>query len=360
MLNPYLDRRATHASERAFWAGLRTAGRVAYLGGDYYLTDRDDVLAALRDPALVCPHLDADTYPWVPSCVPDPAEHARYRNILNPWFTPRALASVTAAVQDHAVALVDAIADKGECDGIADIGSPLACQTLLTLLGLPSTELDTVIELLDRYRANRDDTKNNHQRVVDYVVDTIPKADSNGVVAALLDEFDDDEITSFVTLLFTAAVDTGTVAIGFSLVELASNRSLQSLLRSHPEQIDAFVSEATRLNPPITTCPRASLTEMTIGDVTLPAGTRFVLSLQALNLDEGIDISIADNRVQPRPSYTFAGGTRRCLGVHLARAELVAIISEFLRRIPEFRTADGYSVLAAEVDRYLTHLPLVW
>jgi cytochrome P450 len=333
---------------------------MAYLGCDYYLTDRDDVLSALRDPLLVCPHMEPDTYPWVPSTVPDPAEHARYRSILNPWFTPRALASVTAAVQDHAVALVDAVADKGECDGIADIGSPLASQTLLTLLGLPSTELDTVIELLDRYRANRDDMTNNRQRVVDYVVDTIPKADSTGVVAALLDEFDDDEITSFVTLLFTAAVDTGTVAIGFSLVELASNPSLQSLLRSHPDQIDAFVGEAIRLNPPITTCPRASLTEMTIGDVTLPAGTRIVLPLQALNLDEGIEISVADNRVQSRPSYTFAGGTRRCLGVHLARAELVAIITAFLRRIPEFRTADGYDVLAAEVDRYLTHLPLVW
>jgi cytochrome P450 len=176
------------------------------------------------------------------------------------------------------------------------------------------------------------------------VAHTIPQADSTGVVAALLDEFDDNEITSFVTLLFTAAVDTGTVAIGFSLVELASNPPWQSLLRSHPDQIGAFVDEAVRLNPPITTCPRASLTEMTIGEVTLPAGTRIVLPLQALNLDQGIDISIADNRVRPRPSYTFAGGTRRCLGVHLARAELIAIITEFLRRIPEFRTADGYRV----------------
>jgi cytochrome P450 len=97
-----------------------------------------------------------------------------------------------------------------------------------------------------------------------------------------------------------------------------------------------------------------------IGEVTLPAGARFVSPLQAVNLDPGIDISIADNRVRPQSSYTFSGGARRCLGVHLARAELIAIITEFLRRIPEFRIADGYSVLAAEVDRYLTHLPLVW
>ena len=331
-----------------------------YLHGDHYLTDHDDALKALRDPALVCPGVDPETYPWIPSTVPDPAEHARYRSILNPRFTPQALAPVIAAVQDHAAALVDAVADKGECDGIADIACPLASRTLLTLLGFPLTDLDAVIRLLDHYRAHRDDPKNSHELVVDYVVRTIPQANSTGVVAALLDEFDRNELTSFVTLLFTAAVDTGTVAVGFSLVELASDPSLQAFLRSHPDQIGAFVSEAVRLNPPITTCPRASLTEMRIGDVALPAGTRIVLPLQALNLDHGVEISIADNQVRSRPSYTFAAGARRCLGVHLARAELIAIITEFLRRIPEFKTPDGYSALAAEVDRYLTHLPLVW
>lgn len=331
-----------------------------YLHGDHYLTDHDDALTVLRDPTLVCPGVDSETDPWIPSTVADPAEHARYRSILNPRFTPQALAPVIAAVQDHAAALVDAVADKGECDGIADIACPLASRTLLTLLGFPATDLDAVIGLLDQYRAHRDDPENSHQLVADYVLRTIPQANSTGIVAALRDEFDDNELTSFVMLLFTAAVDTGTVAVGFSLVELASDPSLQALLRNHPDQIGAFVSEAVRLNPPITTCPRASLTEMTFGDVTLPAGTRVVLPLQALNLDHGIEISIADNQVRSRPSYTFAAGTRRCLGVHLARAELIAIITEFLRRIPEFKTADGYNVLDAEVDRYLTYLPLVW
>jgi cytochrome P450 len=333
---------------------------VVRLHGDYYLTDSDDVLAALRDPALVCPHIDPHVYPWIPSTVSDPAEHARYRSILNPLFTPRALASVTSAVQAHAVSLVDDIADNGQCDAIADIAHPLACQTLLTVLGFPSTDLDTVIRLVDYYRVHRDDPKTNHQRVIEYVAQTIPRANSTGVVAALRDEFDDNEMTSFVTLLFTSAVDTGAVAVGFSLVELAGNAPLQSLLRNQPDQIGAFVDEAARLNPPITTCVRSSRTEMTVGEVTLPADARFVLPLQAINLDQGIDISIVDNRVRAQPSYTFSGGARRCLGVHLARAELVAIITEFLRRIPEFTTADGYNVLTAEVDRYLTHLPLVW
>jgi cytochrome P450 len=359
LLNAGVSRRAVHASERAFWDELRKAGRVVQLHGDYYLTDRDDILAALRNPALVCPHTDPFTSPLVPTTVPLPEDHARYRSILNPLFTPRALAPFTAAVQDHAVALVDAVADKGECDGIADIGKPLACQTLLTLLGLPSTELDTVIGLLDRHRTHRDDPRNN-QHVVEYVVDAMPKVSPTSIIAPLRGVLDDDEITSFVTLLFTAAVNTGIYAVGFALVELAASPELQALLRGHPDQVGAFADEAMRLNPPITTCPRVGLNEMTVDDVTLPAGTRIVLPLHLLNLDHGIEISIADDRVRPRPSYTFAGGTRRCLGVHLARAEMIAIITEFLSRIPEFRVADGYDVLAAEVDRYLTHLPLEW
>ncbi len=44
---------------------------MVYLHGDYYLTYHDDVLAALRDPTLVCPHEDPHTYPWVPSTVSD-------------------------------------------------------------------------------------------------------------------------------------------------------------------------------------------------------------------------------------------------------------------------------------------------
>lgn len=38
----------------------------------------------------------------------------------------------------------------------------------------------------------------------------------------------------------------------------------------------------------------------------------------------------------------FGGGTHRCLGSHLARVELNLVISEWLRRIPEFEPAPGY------------------
>ena len=189
---------------------------------------------------------------------------------------------------------------------------------------------------------------------------TIPQADSSGVVAALRDEFDDNELTSFVALLFTSAVDTGAVAIGFSLVELAGNMPLQSLLRSHPNQVGAFADEAGRLNPPITTCLRASLTEDDHWRGHIAGGYAVCSATASAQPRRGH--RHIDSR-QPGPIAALVHLRRRhaALPRRAPRTRRDGRnLHRVLRRIPEFRTADGYNVLDAEVDRYLTHLPLVW
>src|SRR3546814_17498723 len=38
---------------------------------------------------------------------------------------------------------------------------------------------------------------------------------------------------------------------------------------------------------------------------------------------------------------TFGGGPHRCVGMHLARMEATVTLQEWLKRIPDFRMADG-------------------
>src|SRR3546814_5817258 len=38
---------------------------------------------------------------------------------------------------------------------------------------------------------------------------------------------------------------------------------------------------------------------------------------------------------------TFGGGPHRCVGMHLARMEATVTLQEWLKRIPDFRVADG-------------------
>jgi cytochrome P450 len=45
-----------------------------------------------------------------------------------------------------------------------------------------------------------------------------------------------------------------------------------------------------------------------------------------------------------KPILAFAGGPHSCMGAHLARLELKISISEFLRRIPDFRVQAGAKI----------------
>lgn len=67
------------------WKTLRDAGPVVFMNGAYYLTRREDVLAALCEPNLFSAQLafqpPGSPVPVLPSAF-DPPEHTRYRRIL--------------------------------------------------------------------------------------------------------------------------------------------------------------------------------------------------------------------------------------------------------------------------------------
>lgn len=72
------------ADRGAGWKMLRDAGSVVFMNGAYYLTRREDVLAALCSPNLFSAHLalqpPGSPVPVLPSAF-DPPEHTRYRKI---------------------------------------------------------------------------------------------------------------------------------------------------------------------------------------------------------------------------------------------------------------------------------------
>jgi len=154
---------------------------------------------------------------------------------------------------------------------------------------------------------------------------------------------DDAEIMGLSFLFVLAGLDTVTAAMSSALLELARNPELRATLREDPDQIDVFVEEIVRLEPPAPMLPRVTTTEVTIGDVTLPADTMVRLCVAAINRDDSDEIStndvVMDGKVHRH--WGFGGGPHRCLGSHLARLELKLIVDEWLRRIPEFSVKVG-------------------
>ncbi len=338
------------------WRVLRDAGPVVSMDGWYYLTRREEVLAALRDPELFSSKKAFDELgsplPLVPIAF-DPPEHTRFRKILQPFFSPHTLNDMLPSLQRQAMDIVDAAAAKGQCDIMADIAIPYPSQVFLTLFGLPLKDRDRLVAWKDNVIALTELPSMEGAdltpalELAAYLSEAINERRQNpgrDVLSQVLtgeDPLDDGEAIGLSFLFVLAGLDTVTSSMGLAMLELARNPELRHTLRGNPEEIKVFVEEVVRLEPPAPIVPRVTTDAVTIGGVTLPPNTRVRLCLAAINRDDSDDIStndvVMDGKVHRH--WGFGGGPHRCLGSHLARMELTLIVEEWLKRVPDFELA---------------------
>lgn len=342
------------------WSALRDAGRVVVMNGWYTFTDRDDVLDALRNPGLFSSKRAFDMLgsplPLVPIAF-DPPEHTRFRKILQPFFSPHTLSEMLPSLQRQAVDIVEAIAAEGKCEVMADIAIPYPSQVFLALFGLPLEDRDRLIAWKDAV-INLADVPTLEGvdltpaiELFTYITEAVNKHKQNpgrDILSQVLtgeDPLDDAEAIGLGYLFVLAGLDTVTSAIGSALLELARRPQLRADLRDDPEQVKVFVEEIVRLEPPAPVLTRVTTDTVTVGDITLPPGSPVKLCLGAINRDDSDSVSINDVVMDGKVHrhWGFGSGPHRCLGSHLARLELTLIVNEWLRCVPDFELAPGFS-----------------
>ncbi|OBG33877.1 cytochrome [Mycobacterium alsense] len=359
------------------WKTLRDAGPVVFMNGHYYLTRREDVLAALRDPQVFSSRLalqpPGSPLPVVPLAF-DPPEHTRYRKILQPYFSPQGLSESRPLLQRHAAEMIAALARQGKCEAMADFASLYPYQVFLDLYGLPLEDRDRIIAwkdaiVSDKPYSTREDIEKAGELMA-YLTEAIarrranPGSDMLSRVMTGDGAFSDLELLGMSHLLILAGLDTVTAAIGFSLFELARRPQLRDSLRDNPRQIRVFIEEIVRLEPSAPVAPRVTTRMVTVGGMTLPAGTSVRLCMAAVNRDGSDEIStdelVLDGKVHRH--WGFGGGPHRCLGSHLARIELTIVVDEWLRQIPDFEVPGDYTpeIRFPSKTFALKELPLRW
>jgi cytochrome P450 len=167
------------------------------------------------------------------------------------------------------------------------------------------------------------------------------------------------EVASVILLVFSVAgIEMVSSAITFALLHLARDPQLRAHLRENPAQVSVFAEEIFRLESPGPAIPRITTRDVEVGGVEIPAFSSVWLGLEAAGrTNGGEDIARgSDGEVLRQRHWAFGGGMHRCLGMHLARLEMDAFISEWLSRIPDFEVKTGFTPTVVHKPTSVTHL----
>jgi len=131
------------------------------------------------------------------------------------------------------------------------------------------------------------------------------------------------------------ALDTTILASTHLLWALANQPDAWQQIRNDPALIPWAVIENVRLASPIRGFTRHVIEEQEVGGVPIPAGARVVLLFGAANLDETefpqperFDLT-RGNRIQ----LGWGHGAHTCVGIHLAKLEMQALLRAMTPRI---------------------------
>jgi len=373
------------AEPQPMYKALRESTPVFRAPQTVVLSRLTDIEMALKHTELFSSNMDAvdlgNIRPLIPLQV-DPPEHAKYRRILDPLFTPREMARREPRVAELVNEMIDRFADRGECDFHEEFAVPLPCTVFLQLLGLPLEDLDKFLEWKDGvirpagvtgYDTRHDASASVAQEIYDYFDRAIddhiasPRDDVlSAMIAAKVDSesrpLSREELLDICFLFLIAGLDTVTDSLDCFFVYLARHPDHRHQLIEQPEILPHAIEELLRWETPVPGVARVAMQDVEVGGCPISKGERVSPLLGAANTDpaEFPDPELVDFTRSPNRHRAFGGGPHRCLGSHLARMELRVALREFHTRIPDYEIKPGTQLTYTAALRSVEALPLVF
>ena len=157
------------------------------------------------------------------------------------------------------------------------------------------------------------------------------------------------ELLGFLLELTAAGHETTTSAIGNALLFLGRHPDVRSRLTRDLDGLGSAVEELLRHESPVQVLRRTVTRDVELGGHQLAAGDTIIVLWGSANRDSS-EFEDADSFVEarsPNRHLAFGCGPHRCLGSHLARAEIVAALQRVLARLRD------YDVREEGVERYM-------
>ncbi len=320
----------------------------------------------------------------------DPPNHTRIRKLMEKAFIPRRVKLLEEGITHRVVQFIERLPDSGKIDGINDLALPLTIDILAEQLGISHADHARIERWSLALSAqvgrmqSREEMQQNAadicdlQRYVIAMIEARRQSPSNDLVSDLVHArnpgeenpvLNFEELVACVRALLGGGSETTANGIGSLLRVLATQSGAAQQLHDKLDDnatVNRFVEEVLRLYPPPRALSRVTTRDVELGGKRIPEGSQVLIIFASANRDESQYASAEAfelNRPNLMGHVTFGAGIHRCVGLSLARMEMVVVAREVSRRLRDVRLAvpaEQIFYLPSVSNHSVQYLPLTY
>jgi cytochrome P450 len=291
----------------------------------------------------------------------DPPVHSAKRALVFPSIKPGRLRAHEPWIAEIVDRLIDGIADRGECDFVADFSEPLPVEVMMRLFAIPARDRPLLDEWSDLEfsgipwvsAGERERQLRNANRLGEYLTElALERRESPGddlvseVIRAQVErdgDFDLVETRAQLSVVLAGGAATTQHMLGGALLLLLEHPEELERCRRDAARIPRVLEEAMRLESSVQWVPRAVERDTEIAGTSIPAGSYVLLMFGSANRDPAAfdDPARFDpDRPHVQRHLAFGSGPHSCVGAPLARLEGRIAFERLLARLRDLRLVD--------------------
>jgi hypothetical protein len=281
----------------------------------------------------------------------DPPRHDELRNVLVRVLTPSRISGLEPDVRQYAQELIGEYRGQGGFDAATQFAQLIPTITMCALMDLPISERTTFLKWNLDTLAGGDFTSEAALRAYgemeQYWLELVKERREHqgpDLISQILhtevkgEDLTIDEVAGFCSLLHDAAQNTTMNMIAQSVLALGRFPDARRALAENPDRWPKALEELLRFISPVQGLARSTTRDVTLHDVTIPAGDQILVLYGSANHDESAypnpDQLDLDRDVKVH--WAFGHGIHYCLGNAVARLEVRVALQVLLEMVGDW------------------------
>jgi len=289
-------------------------------------------------------------------------EHRRNRDLISFAFIPAAIAAATESIVEplaHELASeLDRAGTEG-CDLVSRFAHRFPAAVITRMLGIPVHDEGQFLEWalkLFQFPWDPEGARRAWREFTAFLRPVLAErraSPGDDLLSVLVrvelegERLRDEEILSFIGILYPAGSDTAFKSIGSLLYGVLTHPDVREEALAEPSARGRIAEEAMRWEPPVALLPRRAGRDCEFGGVEIGEGEAVIFAIAGANRDPRVferPHVFDPARARLKDSLVFGHGPHVCLGAQLAREEMRVALGVLLERFPGMQLADPDAV----------------